>query len=50
MVKAVDKCVENRYLNTTTTTTYFNIHPKVRGKEARNFFIFQSPHKSCLPL
>lgn len=55
MVKAVDKCVENRYLNTTTTTTYFNIYPKVRGKEARNFyetviFIFQSPHKSCLPL
>lgn len=54
MVKSVDKCVENRYLNT-TTTTYFNIHPKVRGKEARNFsetviFIFQSPHKSCLPL
>lgn len=38
VVKAVDKCVENRYLNTTTTTTYCNIYPKVRGKEARNFY------------
>lgn len=37
VVKA-DKCVENRYLNTTTTTTYCNIYPKVRGKEARNFY------------
>lgn len=41
MVKLVDKCVENCYLNIIIIIMYFNIYLKVWGKEVRNFLYFK---------